>query len=98
MSDQLRTLRAQLTQVDDAIVDHLAKRMSICREVAKVKVAHDIAMMQPGRVDLVLERSSSRGAEQGLDAGFVRDLYEKIIGEACRIQDELMEPGRAARP
>ena len=95
MSEQLRALRAQLSEVDDAIVDRLAQRMDICREVAKVKLASGIAMMQPGRVDLVRDRTAMQGAQLGLDPHFVRDLYQQIIEEACRVEDEIMlQPGR----
>jgi chorismate mutase-like protein len=96
MSDHLQALRGQLNEVDKAIVDSLAQRMAICREVAKVKLEHDVAMMQPEWVNLVKERTAGRGAELGLDAEFVRDLYERIIREACRVEDEIMlQPGRA---
>ena len=90
MSEHLQALRGQLNEVDEAIIDRLAQRMAICREVAKVKLEHGIAMMQLDRVDLVKERSARRGAELGLDAEFVREVYERIIREACRVEDEVM--------
>jgi chorismate mutase-like protein len=95
MSEGLRDLRGQLNDVDEAIIDGLARRMAICREVAKVKLEHGIAMMQPDRVHAVRERSATRGAELGLNPEFMRELYERIIAEACRVEDEIMlRPGR----
>jgi chorismate mutase len=90
MSEGLQALRGQLNDVDEAIIDGLARRMAICREVAKVKLGHGIAMMQPDRVHLVKEHSARRGTELGLNPEFMRDLYERIIAEACRVEDEIM--------
>jgi chorismate mutase-like protein len=82
--------RAQLDQIDGHIVDLIARRLDICRDVARVKKVEGICMMQPGRVELVKRRVAERARARGLDETFARNLYSLIIDEACRLEDVII--------
>jgi chorismate mutase-like protein len=83
--------RARIDALDNDIIRAVATRLAICREVALFKKTEGLAMMQPDRVEAVKNRAAAAGVAVGLDRDFVVDLYSLIIGEACRLEDELME-------
>jgi chorismate mutase-like protein len=94
--NDLSSYRAQLDEIDEQLMQLLAKRFAICREVAEYKAKAGIPMMQPERVAQVKERAAERAAHGGLNPKFGSDLYSVIIGEACRLEDEIIEAARPA--
>jgi chorismate mutase len=93
----LEGFRERLDVLDDEIARLLGERFEICREVAVYKSAHEIPMMQPGRVEEVRARYLARGAEAELPAEFTSDLFDLLIAATCRAEDELMDRLAAAR-
>ncbi|HET9162997.1 MAG TPA: chorismate mutase [Solirubrobacterales bacterium] len=86
----LEPYRRRLDGLDDEIARLLGERFEVCREIARYKLAHEIPMMQPHRVDAVRERYLARGAEAQLPAEFCGDLFELLIAATCKEEDELM--------
>ncbi len=91
VADGLAPFRARLDQIDAQLVDLLGERFQICREVAVHKAEHEIAMMQPGRVEIVRARYLQHGAEVDLPADFTAGFFDLMIDATCRAEDELME-------
>jgi 4-amino-4-deoxychorismate mutase len=87
----LDRFRVRLDELDDALAFLLGERFQICREVANYKSEHEIAMMQPGRVEQVRARYMERGAEVDLPPQFSADLFELVIAATCKMEDELMD-------
>lgn len=87
----LTRLRDELDEIDGRLLAALADRLACCRRVAELKRTHGIAMMQPGRVAQVLDRAAAYADGHGMDPTFVRDLYERLIAEACRVEDEIID-------
>lgn len=87
----LEPFRVQINELDDAIINLIARRIDVCTQVAAYKRTHDIPMMQPGRVDAVKQRCAERAARHGLDPEFAVALYERIIDEACRLEDTIIK-------
>jgi len=94
MSD-LASLRTEIDGIDDRIVDLLARRFAICREVAEYKLRHGIAVVLPERIEQVKTRCADRAEAQGVDRAFTLDLYTRIIDQTCdterTVQSELSE-------
>lgn len=86
----LAPFRGRLDELDDQIARLFGERFAVCREIALYKRAHEIPMMQPGRVEAVRERYLRRGAEVQLPTDFTAALFELLIGATCRLEDELM--------
>jgi 4-amino-4-deoxychorismate mutase len=86
----LQPFRDRLDVIDDEIARLLGERFQICREVAVYKSRHEIAMMQPDRVEIVRRRYLERGAEVELPAEFTASLFDLLIASTCRAEDELM--------
>lgn len=89
--ESLTPYREKINRVDSSILDLLAQRLIICKEVAHYKKKHQIAMMQPQRVEMVKQRCVDLGLTKGLRPEFIRDLYSLIIGEACEIEDIIID-------
>jgi len=86
----LEPYRRRLDGLDDEIARLLGERFEVCREIARYKLAHEIPMMQPHRVEAVRERYLARGAEANIPAEFAADLFELLIAATCKEEDELM--------
>src|SRR4051794_37875018 len=87
---ELTRLRARLDGIDEQFLDVLRDRISVCVEIAHVKRRHDVPMMQPHRIGVVQDRAARYAAATGVDADFLRRLYDLVIAETCRVEDEVI--------
>jgi chorismate mutase len=86
----LDPLRSRLDEIDVQLLALLGERFAVCREIAAFKSAHDIAMMQPRRVEEVRARYVTGGAQAGMPDGFANALFELLIDATCRMEDQLI--------
>lgn len=84
--EQLEHLRQLMDTLDAEIVDLIARRMELSSKIGDVKRQCHMTVYQPARWREIVETRSARGITQGLTAGFVTELYEKIHHESIRIQ------------
>ena len=89
MSD-LETYRNKIDIIDSEIISLLASRLNICKEVALHKKKNNIPMMQPERVNQVIEKCIRLGSNFQLSEKLIETLYKIIIAEACRLEDDLI--------
>ena len=94
MDDQeIRTLlapyRARIDALDKQIIDLLRQRYDVIEEVGDLKMRKGIAPVLQYRVDEVRENAARMAAEQGLDEGFIRDLYARLIEHSCDLEDKI---------
>jgi len=95
--DGLAGLRRRIDSLDDRIVDLLGERFALVREVAAYKSRRNIPAVIPERIEQVIERCIARGRRHGLDAEMLRDVYRRLIQEACRVEEEILSVrGRSA--
>src|SRR5215475_6140824 len=98
--DTLETLRAELDRIDAEFLAALGARVDVCRSIAYYKREHGVPMMQPHRINVVQQRAAEFAGANGLDLTFMKQMYDLIIGETCRIEDLIIdagtEPGSAA--
>ncbi|MFA5593303.1 MAG: chorismate mutase [Micavibrio sp.] len=87
----LAPYRARIDALDDRIIDLLAERTGIIREVAAVKKEHNIPSVLPDRVEEVIGRCAARAAAKGMEADLARVLYAEIVRRACALEDAIME-------
>lgn len=86
--------RRRLDQIDNALLELLGRRIEIGRLVAEYKRDNDVPVMQPSRVEQVLDRVAVDAIAHGLEPEFVRSLYRLIIDEMCRVEDEIVDASR----
>lgn len=77
----LETLRAALDDVDDALIDLLARRAALVRDVWAWKQAHGLPRLDPAREHHMRERLLRRGVDLGLSADALDKVLAQIIGK-----------------
>ena len=88
MSD-LTQFRVIIDDIDDQIVDLLARRFALCQEVAGFKWRHQIPVVLPERIEQVKARCAERAERQGVDGALVTALYTLIIECACQTERQI---------
>ena len=91
----LAAYRKELDEIDEELMGLMARRFEVCRAVGAFKAKHGIPMMQPERVAQVKERAGEWGMSAGLNRQFGIDLYDLIVKEACRLEEEIMNHDQA---
>jgi chorismate mutase len=89
--EALEELRARLGAIDESLLDQLRRRIDCCVQIARVKKAHGVPMMQPHRIGVAQERAAQYGKEHGISQDFLRRLYDLIIEETCRVEERVMQ-------
>ena len=92
----LETLRADLDRIDAEFLAALGARVDVCRSIAYYKRAHGVPMTQPHRIGVVQQRAARFAEANGLDLTFMKQLYDLIIGETCRVEDLIISPSNTA--
>ena len=87
----LETLRADLDRIDAEFLRALGARVDVCRSIARYKREHGVPMMQPHRIGVVQQRAARFAEANGLDLTFMKQLYDLIIAETCRIEDLIID-------
>ncbi|TWP48861.1 chorismate mutase [Lentzea tibetensis] len=86
----LRPFRERIEVLDGQLAALIADRLRVCGEVAAVKKAEGIPMMQPDRVRAVCRAYAERGRALGVSPDFMAELATLLINEACRLEDEII--------
>jgi chorismate mutase len=86
-------MRSNLDQIDDLLLRTVRDRINLVVRIGQHKSDNDIPVMQHARVSAVHERVAAFAAANGLNSDFLRSLYELLIDEACRLEDEVVGNG-----
>ena len=86
----LEGLRAQLDEMDGRLLRTVHDRIKLCIQIAEYKRDHNVPMMQPQRIQAVHEHVTAFAAEHGINTVFLNQLYDAIIKESCRVENEII--------
>ena len=89
-SEGLTSLRKQIDELDNQIMDILAKRMRVCREIGHYKKEHNMTVLQANRYNEILSKRGVQGSLCGMGADFVAKVFESIHEESVRQQIEII--------
>ena len=89
-TESLSTLRSQIDEMDNKLIELLSKRMRISREIARYKKEHNVAVVQPGRYNEILDKRGAQGVLCGMSGEFMKTVFEAIHSESVRQQIELI--------
>lgn len=78
----LTDLRRQIDQIDDQLIELLAKRYALLADIVKIKQKHGISHRVESRVQQVLERNEAAALKAGLPEGYAKALWHIIIDAA----------------
>ena len=83
-------LRKQIDELDNELLEVLAKRMRVCEEIGTYKKEHNISVLQTGRYDELLQNRIAQSGQLGLSNDFLRTLFVAIHEESVHHQIEIM--------
>ena len=86
----LEKLRHKIDQVDAKILNLMAERMNIAREIGQYKKEHNMTILQVKRWEEILRTRTELGIEQQLTPEFVARMYELIHSESIYHQTQVM--------
>lgn len=95
MTARLDELRARIAAVDASLVELVATRLTLAREVGDAKRAAGLPVRNYATESEVLGRFHALAAQAGLDDRLAERFSELLIGEAVRTQESDLAAGGA---
>ena len=89
-TESLEALRRQIDEIDNSLIELLAKRMRLSREIGTYKKEHEMTVVQTGRYSEILDKRGAQGVLCGMSAEFMTTVFEAIHEESVRQQVEIM--------
>jgi chorismate mutase len=89
-TEGITQLRKQIDELDNDLMQLLAKRMRVCREIGQYKKEHNMTVLQAQRYNEILDKRGAQGALCGMDSDFVKTIFEAIHEESVRQQMEII--------
>ncbi len=82
----LQNLRREIDNIDDELLNLIAKRMSVSEQIGHFKKEHKVTILQMDRWKQVLEHHINKGVSLGLNEESVRDIFEIIHKDSINRQ------------
>ncbi len=89
-TENLSELRRQIDNIDEQLLELLAKRMRISREIGVYKKEHNMPILQSPRYSEILTNRTHMGESMDLNPEFVKEILKEIHEESVRQQMEIM--------
>lgn len=86
MTDKLDSIRKLLDKTDKTIVEALAKRQELVREISELKIDDESDIRDTQREEELLDKITKLAREAGLDRYFAEQLFKDIIHHSVRFQ------------
>ena len=90
-TENITVLRKQIDELDTQLLQLLAKRMGVSREIGTYKKEHNMPILQSNRYDEILKSRREMGEKLDLDGEFVNKIMTSVHEESVRVQMKLME-------
>lgn len=85
-TESLDDLRRRLDAIDNDLLEILARRMDVAREIGQYKREHGMSVVQPERYKDLIRNRVGMSAQLGLDEEFVKRIIAEIHEESVRLQ------------
>ncbi len=82
----MREYRLHIDSIDGRILDLLAERMDVAREIGRYKRANSMAIVQRERFNSLLNEAEARAEAIGLSKKFIHEIFSAIHEESVRQQ------------
>ena len=82
--------RREIDILDDILIDHIAKRMKIAKEIGNYKKDNNIKILQMNRWEEMLQNRVKIGEGLGVSSNFIRHFLEIIHQESIDIQTSII--------
>ncbi len=88
--DTLSVLREEIDKLDEEMLQTLARRLDIVREIGALKKEHNLTILQIKRWSYVFEDRLDKGVDLGMEREFLYRMLEILHDESIRLQTEIM--------
>lgn len=89
-TEGINILRKQIDELDNQLMELLAKRMRVCREIGQYKKEHNMTVLQTSRYNEILDKRGAQGSLCGMDPEFIKTIFEAVHEESVRQQIEII--------
>lgn len=83
---KLDPLRIEIEKIDAEIIQKIAARMAIVKQIGQTKKEAGIAVLDPTRETQLLQKYQSLAQENQLDPLFIQHLFEMIFSYSRNLQ------------
>ena len=90
-TENLSALRRQIDELDNSLLELLARRMRVSKEIGQYKKEHNMTILQESRYDEILQNRISQAKQMGMDEEFMKTVLVAIHEESVRHQMEIMK-------
>jgi chorismate mutase len=84
----LVTLREQINQLDDELLQLLSQRMKIADKIGTYKKQNNVTILQSNRWNEILERAINKGQQLGLSKDFITKYFDAVHIESISHQNK----------
>lgn len=88
-TENLALLRHEIDRIDNDLVELLAKRMEVSRDIGQYKKEHRMPILQAQRYDSILNSRVKQGQQMDMSGEFMRAIFSAIHEESVRQQIEI---------
>lgn len=85
-NDEIADFRLHIDSIDNRIMELLAERMDVSREIGEYKRRHSMAVVQHDRYNEILLAVESRAEAMGMSQHFIHQIFSAIHEESVRQQ------------
>ena len=89
-TEGIQQMRKKIDELDNQLMELLAQRMGVCREIGRYKKEHNMTVLQASRYNEILNKRGVQGALSGMAPEFVAKIFENIHEESVRQQIEII--------
>ena len=89
-TENISILRKQIDDIDSQLLDIIAKRMAVCRDIGQYKRDHDMTVVHTSRYSEIIEKSEMLGKSLGVDPICVKNIFELLHQESVRQQIDII--------
>jgi len=89
--NKLELLRSRIDGIDQEIMEVLAQRMSIVKQIGQYKKENKVTALQINRWAQIMEDRAQLAEKLSLDDTFVKALFQLIHEDSVRQQTDIMD-------
>ena len=89
-TEGISLMRKQIDELDNQLMELLAKRMKVCREIGEYKKEHNMTVLQTSRYNEILNKRGAQGSLWGMAPNFIKTVFEAVHEESVRQQMDII--------
>ena len=88
MNNDINEIRKEIDKIDESIVSLLGERQDLVKKIGKIKKSLNLASENKAREKKILDRLKQRARKLNLDETFIGKVYEIILNNSKKVQNE----------